>query len=95
MSNFMFNQEMKKIYKLCLDALKPGGFTCCIIKDRIVQGVKDELGYRAMSDMLAMGYELYDWQRVFMFGSHYTKYHRSIGRKVIEEEHLIMMQKPL
>ena len=94
MSNFMFNQEMKKIYKLCLDALKPGGFTCCIIKDRIVQGVKDELGYRAMQDMLNLGYELYDWQRAFMLGSHYTKYHRSIGRKVIEEEHLIIMRKP-
>lgn len=93
-NNFMFTQEMKKIYKLCLDALKPGGFTCCIIKDRMIQGVKDELGYRAMQDMLAQGYEFYDWQRLYMLGSHYTKWHRSKGRKVIDEEHLIMMRKP-
>ena len=47
-----------------------------------------------MQDMLTLGYELYDWQRLFMLGSHYTKYHRSLGRAVIEEEHLIMMRKP-
>lgn len=94
-NNFMFNQEMKKIYKLCLDALKPGGYTAVIIKDRMSQGVKDELGYRAMRDMLAMGYEMHDWQRLYMPGSHYTKWHRSKGTKVIEEEHLIMMRKPL
>ncbi len=93
-NNFMFNQEMKKIYKLCLDALKPGGFTAVIIKDRISAGVKEELGYRAMQDMLSMGYEFHDWQRLYMAGSHYTKYHRSKGTKVIEDEHLIMMRKP-
>jgi len=94
-NNFMFNQEMKKIYKLCLTALKPGGYTCCIIKDRMKGGVKEELGYRAMQDMIAQGYEVYDWQRLYMPGSHYTKYHRSLGRQVIEEEHLIIMRKPL
>jgi len=94
-NNFMFNQEMKKIYKLCFEALKPGGFTACIIKDRISQGVKDELGLRAMMDMQAIGYEVHDWQRLYMAGSHYTKWHRSKGTKVIEEEHLIMMKKPL
>lgn len=94
-NNFMFNQEMKKIYKLCLDALKPGGFTAVIIKDRISKGVKDELGYRAMQDMLGMGYEFYDWHRIYMAGSHYTKWHRSKGTKTIDEEHLIVMRKPL
>lgn len=94
-NNFMFNQEMKKIYRLCLDALKPGGFTAVIIKDRISKGVKDELGYRAMQDMLGMGYEFYDWHRSYMAGSHYTKYHRSKGTKTIDEEHLIIMRKPL
>lgn len=93
-NNFMFNQEMKKIYKLCLDALKPGGFTAVIIKDRITQGVKDEFGYRALQDMLAIGYEVYDWQRLYMAGSHYTKWHRSKGTRVIDEEHLVMMRKP-
>ncbi len=93
-NNFMFNQEMKKIYKLCLEALKPGGFTACIIKDRISHGVKDELGYRALQDMLSLGYEVYDWQRLFMHGSHYTKWHRSQGTKVIEEEHIIIMRRP-
>jgi tRNA G10 N-methylase Trm11 len=94
-NNFMFNQEMKKIYKLCLDALKPGGFTAVIIKDRISQGVKEELGYRAMQDMLAIGYEFYDWQRLYMAGSHYTKWHRSKGTKTIDEEHIIIMRRPL
>jgi len=93
-NNFMFNQEMKKIYKLCLDALKPGGYTAVIIKDRISKGVKDELGHRALQDMLAIGYEVHDWQRLYMAGSHYTKWHKSKGTKVIEEEHLIMMRKP-
>lgn len=94
-SNFMFQQEMKKIYKLCLDALKPGGFTAVIIKDRISQGVKEELGYRTMQDMLGLGYEFHDWQRLFMLGSHYQKWHRARGTKTIDEEHLIMMRKPL
>lgn len=94
-NNFMFNQEMKKVYKLCLDALRPGGFTACIIKDRISKGVKDELGYRAFQDMLAMGYEAYDWQRLYMAGSHYTKWHRAQGTKTIDEEHIIIMRKPL
>ncbi len=94
-NNFMFNQEMKKIYKLCLDALKPGGFTAVIIKDRISQGVKEELGYRAMQDMLGLGYEFHDWQRLYMAGSHYTKWHRAKGTKTIDEEHLVMMRKPL
>jgi tRNA G10 N-methylase Trm11 len=94
-NNYLFNQEMKKIYKLCLDALKPGGYTAVIIKDRISQGIKEELGYRAMQDMLTLGYEVHDWQRLYMAGSHYTQWHRSQGTKVIDEEHLIMMMKPL
>lgn len=94
-NNFMFNQEMKKVYKLCLDALKPGGFTACIIKDRIAKGVKDELGYRAFQDMLILGYEAYDWQRLYMAGSHYTKWHRAQGTKTIDEEHIIICRKPL
>ncbi len=93
-NNFMFQQEMKKIYKLCLDALKPGGYTAVIIKDRISAGVKEELGYRTMQDMLGMGYEFFDWQRLYMAGSHYTKWHRSKGTKTIDEEHIIMMRKP-
>jgi hypothetical protein len=94
-NNFMFNQEMKKIYKLCLAALKPGGFIVVIIKDRISQGVKEEFGYRAFRDLLDIGYEAYDWQRIFMLGSHYTKWHRARGTKVIDEEHLVIMRKPL
>ena len=94
-NNFMFNQEMKKIYALCLTALKPSGFIAVIIKDRISAGVKEELGYRAMQDMLSMGYEFHDWQRLYMAGSHYTKWHRAKGTKTIDEEHLVMMRKPL
>lgn len=93
-NNFMFQQEMKKIYRLCLDALKPGGYTAVIIKDRISAGVKEELGYRAMQDMLAMGYEFHDWQRLYMLGSHYSKWHRARGTKTIDEEHIVMMRKP-
>ena len=48
-----------------------------------------------MQDMLAMGYEVHDWQKLYMAGSHYTKWHRAQGTKVIEEENLIMMRKPL
>lgn len=94
-NNFMFQQEMKKIYSLCLKALKPGGFTAVIIKDRISKGIKDELGYRALQDMLSVGYSFHDWQRVHMLGSHYSKWHRSKGTKTIDEEHLVMMKKPL
>ena len=94
-NNFMFAQEMKKIYRLCYQALVPGGFCVCIIKDRINAGKKDELGYRAMQDMMAAGFELYDWQRLFMHGSIYTQWHRSKGHEVIDEEHVIMCRKPL
>ncbi len=94
-SNFMWMQEMKKLYKLCLDALKPGGYVACIVKDRISKGVKEELGYRTLQDMQDMGYEVHAWERLFMAGSHYTKWHKSKGTEVIQEEHLIMMQKPL
>lgn len=93
-NDFMFRQEMKKIYTLCLEALRPGGFTAVIIKDRMNKGVKEEFGYQALQDMLAIGYEVYDWQRLYMAGSHYTKWHRSKGTRVIDEEHLIMMRKP-
>ena len=88
-------EEMKKLYKLCFDELKPGGYTAVIVKDRISKGVKEELGYRTMMDMMDIGYDMWDWQRLFMAGSHYTKWHKAQGTEVIQEEHLIMMQKPL
>ncbi len=94
-TDFMWMQEMKKVYKLCLQALKPGGFVACIVKDRISKGVKEEFGLRTMRDMQDIGFDVYDWQRLYMAGSHYTKWHQSQGTTVIKEEHLIMMQKPL
>jgi modification methylase len=93
-NNFMFAQEMRKLYKQCLTALKPGGFLTIIIKDRIRQGIKDELGDTAFHTMRQVGFTPYAWERWAPPGTIFTKSHRAKGRKVIEDEHIIVMQKP-
>ncbi len=92
-NNFMFAQEMRKLYKLSYDSLKPGGYLCIIIKDRIRAGIKDELGKAAFDAMRQVGFTPDIWERWAPPGSAFTKSHRFKGRRVIEDEHLIVMKK--
>lgn len=94
LNNFVYNQEMEKIYKLCLETLIPGGILSLIIKDRIRSGVREELGLRAMQMMGRVGFEYAGWFRWRPPGTLFTQIHRSHGTKVIDDEHLILMRRP-
>lgn len=93
LSDFSYNRAMKKIYEKCFESLNPGGKLALLIKDRIVKGVRTELGLAAVQMMVSAGFELHTWERWAPPGTMFVNIHKSKGRKVIEDEHIIVMEK--
>ncbi len=94
LDDFIYSRKMYEIYQKCFDSLPRGGKLSLIIKDRISQGVRIELGLKAMQALHTAGFQLYEWVKWKPPGSMFTSIHRSHGTKVIEDEHIIIVEKP-
>jgi len=94
LDNFLYNRTMQRIYQLCFESLPSGGKLSLLIKDRISKGGRIDLGRPAVNMMGKIGFEVFEWHRWHTPGSMFTKIHQSKGRRVVEDEHIIIMEKP-
>jgi hypothetical protein len=94
LNDFMFGQEMRKIYTLCFESLRSGGYLSIIIKDRMKQGKRIDLGIQALRAMRQAGFELDSWHTWTPPGLMFLKIHKSRGTRVEEDEHIIIVRKP-
>ena len=94
LNNFLFNRAMDQIYKGCFDSLPPGGKLSLLIKDRIEKGKRVQLGVSAVRSMSKAGFKVFEWVRWRPPGSIFVSIKRSKGETVVEDEHIIIMEKP-
>ena len=65
-----------------------------IIKDRILKGQRVFLGLAAVRVMTEAGFELFEWHMWKPPGSMFVSIKKSKGETVVEDEHIIIMQRP-
>ena len=94
MKPFEYSVKMRQIYSLCLQSLKPGGYLALIIKD-YYSGTLQEIGWRAWQTLLRVGFEHQDWFRWMPPGTQFKADHRKLGHRVVEDEHIIIVRRPL
>lgn len=93
-NRFFYNQEMEKIYKLCLQSVRPGGTLSIIIKDYIENDKRVFLSDWVVKVCLRMGWKQYDWYKWPALGSPYTRIYRAQGRNTVDDEDIIIFQRP-
>jgi len=94
MSEFLWNQTMKKVYELCLQSLHTGGTMTLIIKDTVKNKQIQPLGLRAISSSRGVGFELQEWFQWAAPGGRWKEANRHMGYTVVEGEHIIIMRRP-
>jgi len=94
LNNFLYTQEMDKIYRLCFNALRPGGYFALIIKDRASKGIRIELGMASTQKLVGMGFVMDRWERWLPPGTQFVQIHKKQGHFMIEDEHLIIVRRP-
>ena len=94
LNDFLYKENMAKVYKLCKVSLLPGGYCCAIIRDRIVKGQKVEFSYRAAQAMSAAGLEPHEWHKRKINPSSRAAYNRQQGYLQVDEEHILIFRKP-
>jgi tRNA1(Val) A37 N6-methylase TrmN6 len=93
MSDFMYNQSMEEIYRLCYESLVPGGYLSVIIRDHVVNGPEMTLTMRAMQLIQQSGLEYVDWFKRYVEGSTKARYNRKMGYRVVDEESAIVFRR--
>ena len=94
LNDFLYNQAMDQIYQKCFESLPRGGKLSLLIKDRMNHGQRVPLGLAAVRSMMKAGFEVSEWHRWKPPGSIFVSIKRSKGEAVIEDEHIIIMEKP-
>ena len=95
MPEFMFRNNMKKVYELCFKNTKPGGYMAIIIKDKISKGEREELGLWCARTAIMAGWEVSDWFRSEHIGKLWGNFNLKRGIRQITDEHNIIFRKPL
>lgn len=95
LNNFMFDRQMTRIYQLCFNLLKPGGYIAIIIKDQYHAGVRIEFGLMHMKLMSRAGFMPYEWHQREAIGALHGRRNIARGIKQVEDEHILMLRKPL
>jgi DNA modification methylase len=95
LNNFMFDRQMTKIYQLCFSVLKPGGYIAIIIKDQYRAGVRIEFGLMHMKLMSRAGFIPHEWYQREAIGQLHGRRNLARGIKQVEDEHILMLRKPL
>ena len=99
MNDFIWMQEMERIYAKCYDTIKPGGTLSIIVKDHME---KQKDGYRkriqlskaAKEACERVGFMFHLWEKWLAPGSVYTHIYRAKGWEVVDDEDILIMQKP-
>lgn len=99
MGDWLWAQELKKVYKKCYDTLKPGGTMTIIVKDHY-EKQKDnsrkriQLSKAASDACMQLGFTEHSWLKWKAPGSVYSSIYRSRGWEVVDDEDIIVLQKP-
>lgn len=94
LSAFDYNQAMETIYKLCFQSLFPGGTISIIIKDQVRDGKRVYLSKWVDRVMRQTGFKLKDWWKRQSLGTGYQKLHRSKGNLTVDDEDIVVYEKP-
>ncbi len=99
MDDWLWGRELKKVYQKCYDSVKPGGTVSIIVKDHY-EKQKDGTRKRiplvnnAYMACLSVGFIEYNWFKWKAPGSVYTSIYRSKGMEVVDDEDILIFQKP-
>ncbi len=99
MDDWLWGQEMEKVYKKCYDTLKPGGTLSVIVKDHMEKnqktGVREriQLSRAAQLACKRVGFADYAWFKWKAPGSVYTHIYRARGWEVVDDEDIVIMRK--
>jgi len=100
MNEWLWAQEMRKIYLKCYYTLKPGGTMTLIVKDHYKKDQKTGIRNRiplskpAWDTCIAIGFQPLNWFKWKAPGSVYTGIYRSRGWEVVDDEDILILQKP-
>jgi len=94
LNEFLYHQKMELIYKRCFQSLEPGGTLSIIIKDHIEAGKRVFLGDRAARDCVRIGFRLAERHKWLPPGSAYVGFMRARGDLVVNDEDIIILEKP-
>lgn len=90
---FMFGQQMRDIYKLCLESVRSGGTMTIIIQDFIRGGAVQEISDFAKHTCLKLGWQLDRHEQRWQPGTPFKALQKKKGHKVTETEEIIIMRK--
>ena len=99
MSDFIWGQEMEKVYKKCFETLKAGGTITVIVKDHYEKQKGGErkriqLSLSAWSACQLVGFRPHSWLKWKALGSVYSHIYRARGWEVVDDEDILVLQKP-
>jgi len=95
MSEFLWAQEMEKVYKKCFDSLTTPGSMTLIVKDHMSSGQRVHLTQKAIDASIRVGFS-YDPEEHFKWaapGMPYTAARRAKGIEVVDDESIVTLRK--
>ncbi len=95
MSEFIWAEEMERVYKKCYETLTSPGSMTLIVKDHMRQGDRVQLTQKAIESSLRVGFtynpaEHWKWAAP---GMPYTAARKAKGIEVVEDESVIVLRK--
>jgi len=98
MNDFIWAQELEKIYAKCFQTLKLGGTMTLIVKDHYEKqkdGTRKRipLSQAARDACIRIGFTDHSWFKWLAPGSTFTNIFRSRGWEVVDDEDIIIVQK--
>ena len=94
LNDFLYNQSMERIYRLCYESLVPGGYCTVIIRDHYA-GRLVTLSLDAARMMAQAGLVPFEWHKWHFPPTIRGIYNKSKGANVVEEEDIIIFRKAL
>jgi DNA modification methylase len=93
LNDFKYTLEMEKIYKLCLQSVRPGGTMTVIIQDIMRQGKRKELSEAAWRSCIKAGWQHEGWYKRWQQGTAFKAIWRSKGFEVVDDEDIIIFRR--
>lgn len=95
MNDFLWGQEMEKVYKKCYETLKPGGSMTIIVKDHMEKRKRVGLTNSAVNACIRVGFtqdpeERFKWEPP---GHVYTSIYKARGWEVVLDEDIVVLRK--
>ena len=98
MNDFIWAQEMEKVYANCYKTLKPGGTLTLIVKDHYQKQQSGErkriqLSQAARDACIRAGFKDHSWFKWLTMGAVFTQIYRSRGWETVDDEDIIILKK--